>query len=188
MWGRCDAGVCVCQDGASGDGYWACKLLNECVAEDPPCTGVGMYCVDHDPPIQYECGCKQGYTPILEDIRTYDLEIPRKYRPIRCDDIDECSDPTTTNCNKNAVCINSQGTYECACQDGWVGDGYGDDGCVSTLPVTTSATNTSDPCAQVTCRKSQMCYSSGNKTWCDCKPGYFSPSGVGGACRGKSHQ
>ena len=190
MWGRCDSGVCVCQDGAYGDGYWACKLLNECVAEDPPCTGVGMYCVDHDPPIQYECGCQQGYAPVLEDIQTYDLEIPRSYRPIRCDDINECSsdDPTMNNCNENAVCINSQGTHECACQEGWVGDGYGENGCTSSPATTTLATNTSDPCAQVPCRASQMCYSSGTKAWCDCKPGYFSPSGVGGACRGKSHQ
>ncbi|MFT7623574.1 MAG: hypothetical protein ACI9WU_002757, partial [Myxococcota bacterium] len=39
-----------------------------------------------------------------------------------CDDVDECTD-ATHNCDVNAVCTNTDGAFECACGDGWVGDG-----------------------------------------------------------------
>ena len=35
-------------------------------------------------------------------------------------DIDECSD---NPCDTNAACKNSDGSYECTCNDGWTGDG-----------------------------------------------------------------
>ena len=37
-------------------------------------------------------------------------------------DIDECSkDPSV--CDKNADCINSDGSYSCSCKQGFTGDG-----------------------------------------------------------------
>ncbi|XP_064595145.1 IgGFc-binding protein-like isoform X3 [Liolophura sinensis] len=40
----------------------------------------------------------------------------------RCDDEDECA-LGTHRCAKDAVCINKEGTYECACNVGFAGDG-----------------------------------------------------------------
>ena len=41
-----------------------------------------------------------------------------------CSEIDECSNDTTHMCSDNAVCINTAGSYECECFDGFTGDGF----------------------------------------------------------------
>ena len=38
-------------------------------------------------------------------------------------DINECND-TTNTCSSNATCINTPGSYECECFDGFAGDGF----------------------------------------------------------------
>ena len=42
--------------------------------------------------------------------------------PFVVSDIDECEDGTH-NCDVNAVCINTLGSYNCTCKDGFYGDG-----------------------------------------------------------------
>ena len=50
-----------------------------------------------------------------------------------CDDIDECAlettDPYAARCDKHASCINYDRTYDCECDDGFLGDGWLGDGC-----------------------------------------------------------
>lgn len=36
-------------------------------------------------------------------------------------DIDECSDPNM--CDKNADCLNTEGSYKCTCKQGFAGNG-----------------------------------------------------------------
>ena len=38
-------------------------------------------------------------------------------------DIDECSSPETNDCDVNAKCENTGGSYECSCVEGYQGDG-----------------------------------------------------------------
>lgn len=38
-------------------------------------------------------------------------------------DVDECAEGTH-RCDVNAVCTNTQDSYECYCYDGYQGDGY----------------------------------------------------------------
>ena len=38
-------------------------------------------------------------------------------------DIDECEDPTLNNCDVNAMCINTCGSFLCMCNDGYFGKG-----------------------------------------------------------------
>ena len=38
-------------------------------------------------------------------------------------DINECND-TTHMCSDNATCINTAGSYECECFDGFIGNGF----------------------------------------------------------------
>ena len=38
-------------------------------------------------------------------------------------DINECVEGTS-NCHNNATCTNNYGSYECACNDGFEGDGF----------------------------------------------------------------
>ena len=40
-------------------------------------------------------------------------------------EIDECTDGTTPHqCDTNAQCSNNNGSYDCACNVGWTGDGF----------------------------------------------------------------
>ncbi|HPM47584.1 MAG TPA: calcium-binding EGF-like domain-containing protein, partial [bacterium] len=54
----------------------------------------------------YSCGCESGY----------------EWRSIECRDIDECSD-NTDNCDANADCKNTAGSFTCECRDGYDGNG-----------------------------------------------------------------
>ena len=38
-------------------------------------------------------------------------------------DTDECAKPSSNNCDSNAVCTNTVGTFNCACKSGFTGDG-----------------------------------------------------------------
>ena len=39
-------------------------------------------------------------------------------------DIDECANDTLNNCSPNATCTNTNGSYTCTCDTGYVGDGF----------------------------------------------------------------
>lgn len=42
----------------------------------------------------------------------------------RCIDINECKlNSTISNCDENADCINTMGSYECQCKSGFQGNG-----------------------------------------------------------------
>ena len=49
-------------------------------------------------------------------------------------DIDECSD-STHNCNTHATCTNTDGSFTCKCNDGYVGDGTSCSGIVINMRV-----------------------------------------------------
>ena len=38
-------------------------------------------------------------------------------------DIDECASPAANDCDGNAVCNNTEGSYDCSCLSGYQGDG-----------------------------------------------------------------
>ena len=38
-------------------------------------------------------------------------------------DIDECATPETNECDTNAECSNTEGSYTCSCRVGFTGDG-----------------------------------------------------------------
>ena len=39
-------------------------------------------------------------------------------------DIDECADAAQNNCDENASCANTEGSYTCGCNTGFTGDGF----------------------------------------------------------------
>ena len=44
-------------------------------------------------------------------------------------DIDECASPETNECDTNAECSNTEGSYTCSCRVGYTGDGRSCAGC-----------------------------------------------------------
>jgi hypothetical protein len=78
--------------------------------------------------------------------------VPLENRPLDCLDIDECADSTLNACPDDSTCINSPGSYECACSDA----DKSFDGAICALPPTAapttaapsmSASPTTDPSA-----------------------------------------
>ena len=38
-------------------------------------------------------------------------------------DRDECQDGSTNDCDKNAICTNTVGSFKCSCKEGFTGNG-----------------------------------------------------------------
>ncbi|MEE6503116.1 hypothetical protein FKM82_004742 [Ascaphus truei] len=84
---------CLCKEGYTGDGL-ICTDVDEC-SENPNLCGNGQ-CLNI--PGGYRCECDMGFLPSV-DGKT-------------CEDVDECTDPTT--CISGA-CLNTAGSYNCDC-------------------------------------------------------------------------
>ncbi|XP_074649544.1 uncharacterized protein LOC141904781 [Tubulanus polymorphus] len=85
---------------------------------------------------------------------------------VQCDstkvyDRDECADPTLSQCAVNAHCINTPGSYECKCNDGY----YGSD-------PETSCTDVNE-CDRINaCDGNSVCQNTIGSYTCTCKAGY----------------
>jgi hypothetical protein len=76
--------------------------VNECADNNGGCA---QGCVDLDK--GYECTCEAGYT-LGDDGKA-------------CNDVDECKGEN--NCDANATCTNTPGSFGCACNEGYSGNG-----------------------------------------------------------------
>ncbi|KAK4359592.1 hypothetical protein RND71_021821 [Anisodus tanguticus] len=75
-------------------------------------------CVDSDTDLGgYRCSCNSGYDG-------------NPYIGSGCQDIDECADPNANSCEQ--ICINTPGSYNCSCPEGFTGDGKNNGrGCIA---------------------------------------------------------
>ncbi|MCP3105420.1 FG-GAP-like repeat-containing protein [Myxococcus sp. K15C18031901] len=80
-------------------------------------------------------------------------------QPTVCTDIDECA-AGTDNCNENATCTNIGGSFTCACNAGYTGDG------VTCTDIDECATGTDN------CNENATCTNTGGSFTCACKTGY----------------
>ncbi|XP_028063149.1 putative wall-associated receptor kinase-like 16 [Camellia sinensis] len=77
-------------------------------------------CVDLDSSLGgYRCSCNQGYQG-------------NPYLSPGCQDINECANSNMNDCDTNAICIDTPGSYNCTCPHGYFGDGRKDGhGCIA---------------------------------------------------------
>merc|ERR1719183_2759117 len=94
--------VCACKSGYSGDGV-TCADIDDCA--DDPCKNGGT-CTDTGPHT-HTCDCATGWQGD-QDCQT---------------NIDECSSSGLNNCHADATCTDNDGSYSCACNPGYSGDG-----------------------------------------------------------------
>ena len=123
--------ACFCNPGYRGDGKF-CKI-GEC--DDRQCP-TNQKCVS---PTSNECECNEGLKlDMLSDL---------------CQDIDECL--FGHDCDKNATCANSEGSFSCSCNSGHYGDGK---------------TCEKGNCTDDKCPLNEECISS--QLYCHCKDGF----------------
>ena len=170
---------CVCKPGWKDPPY--CKNLNECKELDPPpCKFDGAVCVDEFPHLDgspggmYHCACKtkEGWIngPISND-----------HGPLSCGDLDECSqDPAP--CHPNATCTNLKPGFTCTCKDGFEGDGQ-----VSCVPKVPPVNPPKGQQCDKDCLTIPNTFCDETTRKCTCLEGFFSPSGLGGACQGRNY-
>ncbi|XP_039616503.1 protein jagged-1-like [Polypterus senegalus] len=94
---------CECKAGYEGNGK-NCTDINECERNNGGCMNI---CINT--PGSSSCVCGDGFKEMSgsED----------------CQDINECENPLTNQCDKHAECINTVGSYYCKCNDFYTGNG-----------------------------------------------------------------
>lgn len=82
-----------------------------------------------------------------------------------CENINECdTDNPIHNCNIEAKCYDEIGYFACICNDGYQGDGFGENGC-SDLDECSTGVHT--------CLISEQCINAFGSFSCGCKHGWF---------------
>ncbi|WNG59980.1 hypothetical protein F0U59_38620 [Archangium gephyra] len=125
---------------------------------DPTCSGQG--CLSVNAPCDATVPCCDGLT----------------CQSGTCADVNECA-AGTDNCSENATCTNTVGSFTCACNAGYEGDGV-------------TCTNI-DECAASPCLNGGTCTDGINSYTCACAPTYEGTncqacSGTLGDCNGNS--
>ncbi|PIK46326.1 putative fibrillin-1 [Apostichopus japonicus] len=94
--------IIYCQDGSLNDTIPTCEELDECTSS--PCLNGGI-CIDSIN--SYLCACTEHWMGTL------------------CtQDVNECFNTSLNLCDENADCYNTNGSYSCACKDGYKGSGF----------------------------------------------------------------
>ncbi|XP_057313960.1 protein kinase C-binding protein NELL2-like isoform X2 [Hydractinia symbiolongicarpus] len=122
---------CFCKVGLEGNGTH-CKDITECSSNIHNCSQVATC---YEMYASYSCVCHTGYTG--DGFSCYGNKvIPVKFisqlfgtfiLPGFYLDVNECSEETD-NCYNNATCRNLIGSFNCTCDDGFMGNGTFCDG------------------------------------------------------------
>ena len=83
----------------------------------------------------YTCECDHGFhVPVASITGANPISgTSPTGSTIICEDMDECNTPSfTSDCDVNAVCINTRGSYKCQCKTGYEANSY--DGTEGTVP------------------------------------------------------
>lgn len=121
--------------------------VNECSDDADNDCDVNANCFNNNG--SYECACKDGYIGQgFEDTCTGQYMFPKCSIPSYCycplcslpltlvynislhtyvpvfTDVDECLSPELNNCSRFATCLNTNGSYNCVCTHGYLGNGY----------------------------------------------------------------
>ena len=111
---------CGCDDGWGLVGK-ICSDLDECAMNTHDCDHICINSVG-----SFVCECRDGYgLAIPEDGSEYRLDKD-------CLNINECANGNNHNCHGGAICIDTDGSFECRCPEGFDGGGTSENRCYLT--------------------------------------------------------
>ncbi|XP_038046056.1 fibrillin-1-like [Patiria miniata] len=148
-----------CPQGLEGDGRF-CQDIDECeLYKDEPASSGGRGCdqICDNLLMDYNCSCESGYSLYIDNRR--------------CIDIDEC-EMDLHNCNVNAVCNNTQGSFECKCKPGFRDDFMDGTSCTDLMECMDNSS--------YTCDEKAKCENTIGSYLCVCIAGY---EGDGKTCQ-----
>ena len=160
---------CTCLAGWTGNGY-TCTDINECMLSRHSCCQ-NEDCVNTKG--NYSCTCKSGWRKKENSTSSASERCHLLTSPL-CVDVDECADEihncSTYEGQANAVCTNTNGSFQCSCVQGWQGDGfYCDD---------------VDECVNGSvCDTNQVCRNFAGNYSCSCKDGWTLRGSEGDECQ-----
>ncbi|CBY07539.1 unnamed protein product [Oikopleura dioica] len=147
--------TCECKDDFLGNGCFCHPIC-----KDTTC-GPGAHCTltdnPNNPEGDLECRCNDGYEHVFGS------------DPYECIDINECL-VDVLSCNPDEDCINTAGSFECACKNGFK---YAHDGSQSAncININECEDNTDD------CHRSALCDDTFGSYTCTCVNGYIGNDG-----------
>eukprot|EP00117_Sycon_ciliatum_P002421 scpid7190/ scgid3720/ Fibrillin-1 len=110
---------CICRLGYSGNGTYCTQIM--CPMLDKPENGnVQVSGRSYRDQATFECF--PGFRLNGLDVLVCLIEGSWSDEPPSCDDVDECSEGLH-DCSPSADCVNTEGSYECICRDGYTGNG-----------------------------------------------------------------
>ncbi|CAH3182773.1 unnamed protein product, partial [Porites lobata] len=183
--------TCTCKRGYSGDGV-NCADVNECITGEHNCDANA---VCNNTEGSFECTCKPGYsgngvncTGDYISVKTWIVLMLRlliQYYFVS--NVNECI-TGEHNCDANAVCNNTEGSFECTCKPGYSGNGVNCTGDYQLQLQLYSFTFMPDfffpdinecEAGKHNCYANASCKNTEGSFVCTCKPGY---SGDGVNC------
>ncbi|XP_041371516.1 uncharacterized protein LOC121385046 [Gigantopelta aegis] len=128
---------CKCKKGYEGNGQF-CNDINECLNK----SICSPYAICRDEKGSYSCKCDIGFVGdgvTCKHHCTTNVDCPANAEcnpdeecvckdgysgdpAAGCQDVDECVEKQD-NCDDNAICTNTPGSFECKCNNGFAGDG-----------------------------------------------------------------
>ena len=117
----------------------------------------------------FECNCKNGYAGVSSVNGESSGDEESDGDGTVCENVDECGSEELNNCNANAVCTDSNGSFTCNCNDGFIGNGID---CTDVDECTIDTDN---------CHTNATCTNNPGSFDCGCNSGY---AGDGTICKG----
>nr|XP_033814163.1 protein disulfide isomerase CRELD2 [Geotrypetes seraphini] len=108
-----------CKNGWSKNAEEACVDVDECAAEVPPCKD-NQYCLNSEG--SYSCkDCDRSCTACVGEgpDKCRNCSLGYTLEDESCTDVDECNLGEKVCLRENEDCINTPGSYKCACSEGF---------------------------------------------------------------------
>ncbi|XP_069036121.1 uncharacterized protein [Lepisosteus oculatus] len=147
--------TCICKTGYRQNGT-SCIDVEECVDGRQECSEFAQ-CVNTLG--SYFCKCLSGFTGEGKNCSGM------MGSGFECHDLDECAHGSSHSCSKDALCLNSVGSYSCQCLTGFQGNGF-------------SCADVDECDSPSACESNKECRNTPGSYLCSCTEGFFYSEGT----------